>query len=150
MTRFDGIAFVRKHGVVLASAKGPVPNLADAVAGEKIRGSWWGHPRGAEIFDVLGAVADSPDVLCFKLVDRKVTFVHRRVWPALVRLAAELGRARLTAVKQEHTKSGAHKNVATPFPRWVPAETREAAVALSVEQARKLLGNWICGLFHSD
>ena len=40
MARFDGIAFVRKHGVVLASAKGPVPNLADAVAGEKIRGSW--------------------------------------------------------------------------------------------------------------
>jgi hypothetical protein len=143
MVRFDGVAFVRKHGVVLASAKGPVPNLADAVAGEKIRGSWWGHSKGAEIFDVLGAVADSKDVLCFRLVARKVTFVHRRVWPALVRLAQEIGRERLTAVRQEHTPSGAHRNVDTPFPKWVPPEIQKAAAALSTEQARTQLGDWL-------
>ena len=28
----DAISFIREHGVVLESAKGPVPNLADAVA----------------------------------------------------------------------------------------------------------------------
>ena len=31
---------------VLQAARGPAPNLAEAIAGEPIRGSWWGH--GAE------------------------------------------------------------------------------------------------------
>src|SRR4051794_2330166 len=30
--------------MVLQSARGPVPNLAECVAGEPIRGSWRGHP----------------------------------------------------------------------------------------------------------
>ena len=32
--------------MLLQSAKGPVPNVADLVAGEPIKGSWWGHPAG--------------------------------------------------------------------------------------------------------
>ena len=28
----DALKFVRKHGIVLESAKGPVPNLAEAIA----------------------------------------------------------------------------------------------------------------------
>jgi hypothetical protein len=42
------LAFVRDHGVVLASARGPVPTLTHAIAGEAIRGSWWGHPQGKQ------------------------------------------------------------------------------------------------------
>jgi hypothetical protein len=141
--RFDPVAFVARHGVVLASAKGVVPNLAEAVAGEPIRGSWWGHPKGSEIFLALGAVDDSPDVLCFRLVDGKVTFVHKRLWPALVRLATEFGRDRLTAIKQEHTETGAHRNVLTAFPKWVPEEVERAALELSESEARAQLGPWI-------
>src|SRR6516165_2472749 len=85
--RFDPIDFVARHGVVLASAKGPVPNIAEAVAGEPVRGSWWGHKKGSEIFRALSALADSGDVLCFRLVAGKITFVHRRLWAALVRVA---------------------------------------------------------------
>ena len=139
---FDPLAFVARHGVVLASAKGAVPNLASAVAGEPVRGSWWAHPKGKEIFAALSALGDSPDVLCFRLVDEKITFVHRRLWPAIVRLAAELGPSRVTAVRQEHTPSGAHRNVLTPFPEWVPPETRLAAEKLSQDEARALLGAW--------
>jgi hypothetical protein len=138
----DAVELVERHGVVLASAKGPVPNLADAIAGCAIRGSWWGHAKGGEIFTALGAVADSADVLCFRLVDRKLTFVHRRLWPALVRLADELGAERLTAIKQEHTASGAHRNVRTPFPQWVPPATQRAAESLSTVEARAALGSW--------
>jgi hypothetical protein len=140
--RFNPVEFVARHGVVLASGKGSVPSLAEAVAGEPIRGSWWGHPRGSEIFRALGAVDDSPDVLCFRLVDRKITFVHRRLWPALVRLAAELGRDRLTAIKQEHTETGAHRNVLTAFPDWVPRDAKTAALKLSESEARAQLGPW--------
>jgi len=92
MDAFDPVAFVARHGVVLASAKGPVPSVAEAVAGEPIRGSWWGHGKSSEIFHALGAVDDSPDILCFKLIDGKNTYVHRRLWPALVRLADVLGK----------------------------------------------------------
>jgi hypothetical protein len=129
--------------VVLASAKGSVPNLAEQVAGEPIRGSWWGHKKGPEIFQALGAVDESPDVLCFRLVDGKITFVHRRLWPALVRLADELGTERLTVIKQEHTETGAHRNVTTPFPKWVPPEVKKAAQELSVSEARAALGTWL-------
>jgi hypothetical protein len=138
----DPVEFVARHGVVLASARGPVPNLAEAVAGGPIRGSWWSHPKGSEIFRALGAVDDAPDVLCFKLVGGKVTFVHQRLWPALVRLATELGKERLTAVRQEHTQSGAHRNVLTAFPKWVSKEVKAAAMSLSEADARAQLGRW--------
>jgi len=141
-TVFDAVGFVARHGVVLASAKGPVPNLAEAVAGAPIRGSWWGHKRGSEIFQALEAVSDSPDVLSFRLVDGKITFVHRRLWAALVRLADELGKDALTAIRQEHTATGAHRNLATPFPKWVPADVIEAARKMTEEEARAQLGTW--------
>jgi hypothetical protein len=121
MARFDPIAFIAEHGVVLASAKGPVPNLADAVTGEPIRGSWWGHEKGSQIFRALGAAGESADVLCFRLVSGKNTLVHRRLWPALVRLADQLGKDALTAIQQEHTETGAH----------------------SESEARALLGSWL-------
>jgi hypothetical protein len=127
---------VARHGIVLASAKGPTPNLAEWVAGEPIRGSWWGHPRGREIFAALGAVSDSDDVLTFRLVEGKITFVHRRLWPALVRLVDEVGRKRLAAVREEHTATGAHRNILTPFPRWVTADVRAAAMRLTEAEAR--------------
>jgi hypothetical protein len=143
--RFDAIGFVARRGVVLASGKGSVPNLAEAVAGEAIRGSWWGHPKGSEIFQALQAVQDSPDVLCFRLVEDKITFVHKRLWPALVRLAPSLGKNRLTAIRQEHTRSGAHRNVRTVFPKWVPKEVVAAAKELSESEAREQLGAWAAG-----
>ncbi len=142
-TVLDPVEFIARHGVVLASAKGSVPNLAEAVAGEPIRGSWWSHKKGSEIFQALGAVDDSPEVLCFRLVDGKITFVHRRLWPVLVRLADELGKEWLTAVKQEHTETAAHRNIRTPFPKWVPSEVKEAAQRLSDTEARAQLGSWM-------
>jgi hypothetical protein len=138
----DPVEFVARHGVVLASGRGRVPNLAEAVAGAPIRGGWWGHPKGREIFRALQVVGDSPDVLSFRLVERKITLVHRRLWPALVRLAGQLGKERLTAIRQEHTKTGAHRNVLTPFPKWVPAEIKAAAGKLSEADAREQLGSW--------
>ena len=70
-----------------------------------------------------------------------VTFVHRRVWPALVRLAKEIGARRLDAISQEHTASGAHRNVVTRWPRWVAADVKASAARLSEEDARALLGD---------
>lgn len=135
------VKFVEKHGVVLASARGAVPSIAEQVAGEPIVGSWWAHPKGKAIFAALSELDDSDDVRCFKLLDGKVTFVHRRAWPALVRLAkaGELPAERVASVQQEHLPTGEHRNFVTPFPEWVDDATTHAADKLSVDQARSVL-----------
>src|SRR5580765_8619681 len=109
------LAFVKKHGIVLASARGPVPSFAEAVAGEPIVGSWWAHPKGKQIYRALGALDDCDDIHCFKLVDGKVTLVHRRVWPALVRLGRDgaISPEALAMLEQEHMPTGEHRNVVT-------------------------------------
>ncbi|HEU0034764.1 MAG TPA: hypothetical protein VFQ53_29270 [Kofleriaceae bacterium] len=133
--------FVERHGVVLASAKGPVPSIAEAVAGAPIAGSWWAHPKGKQIFAALSSLDDDDAIRCFKLVDGKITFVHRRLWPALVKLAdaGELAASRVADIRQEHMPSGEHRNVITPFPDWVPADVRHEAAALSLDDARAQL-----------
>jgi hypothetical protein len=132
---------VKKHGVVLASARGPVPSVAEAVAGEPIVGSWWAHPRGKAIFAALSELDDSADVRCFKLIDGKITLVHRRLWPALVRLARDgaLPPDRIAALQQEHMPTGEHRNIITPFPDWVDETTAGAADKLTAARARALL-----------
>src|SRR2546426_11675907 len=97
VTRRSALSFVKRNGIVLESARGPVPNLAEAVVGGRIRGSWWGHARGKEIFWLTRAVRDSADVLVCRLVGRKITYVHRRRWPARVRLARNFARRDLAA-----------------------------------------------------
>jgi hypothetical protein len=137
------LAFVEEHGVVLESGRGPVSSLAEAIAGEPIRGTWWGHPKGRAIFRATRALRDSADVLVCRLLGGKITYIHRRLWPALVRLADEIGPRRLDAIREEHTKSGAHKVVTMAFPQWVPSEVRKAAQKLSEEEARRQCGDWL-------
>lgn len=139
MTPGQGLAFVKLHGVVLQAAHGPVPSLAEAIAGGPIRGSWWGHPKGQEIFRVAEAVSENPDVLVCKLIGGKITYVHRRLWPALVRLASRFTKAQLAKTWNEHTPTGAHRSQRIPFPQWVPSETRQQAASLSIAEAEKLL-----------
>jgi hypothetical protein len=131
----DPLAWVCEQGVVLQSARGPVPNLAEQIAGEPIRGSWWGHASGHEIFAVLNRVRASEDVVATRLVEGRVTLVHRRIWPALVRVADRFPPERLAAVEEQHTASGAHRNVEVAFPGWVPPEDMAAAELLSVDEA---------------
>ena len=135
MTPKQGISFVRRHGVVLESAQGPVPSLAEAIAGEPITGSWWGHPRSAEIFEVTRAVRESDAILVCRLVDSKITFVHRRLWPALVAAANRIPTKRLVLVEEHHTSSGRHETREVPFPSWVPAQVAKSAAALSEREA---------------
>ena len=135
------LAFVKKHGVVLASARGPVPNVAEAVAGQPIVGSWWAHPKGKAIFSALSELDDSADILCCKLVAGKVTLAHRKTWPALVRLARDglIAHEQLAAIEQQHMPTGEHRNIVTPFPAWVDDATAKAADKLTTQQARAKL-----------
>ncbi len=140
MDRRTALAFVERHGVVLLTARGPAPNLAEAIAGAPVRGSWWSHRDGRAMFSIFASVRGSDRVLTCRLIDGKLTLVHRRLWPALVRLARVLPRARLAAIREVHTKSGAHETMTTPFPKWVPPAIVARAAKLSKDAARALLG----------
>ena len=70
-----------------------------------------------------------------------VAFIARH--RVVLKLARDLPRAALAAVRQEHTPSGGHRNITTPYPRWVTPDVQEAAQALSISEARALLGRWL-------
>ena len=121
------LEFVREHGV-------------EAILGEPIIGNWWAHPKGSFIFNVLSEVSDSEDVLVCRLLQGKITLVHRRLWPALVCLAARFEPARIAQVRDEHTPSGRHVTREVAFPLWVPSAVRDQATLLSEQQALEALG----------
>jgi hypothetical protein len=60
-----------------------LPSLVSLIVGKPIKGSWWGHAKGSLIFNVSNELGDHADVLTVKLVSGKVTFVHKKLWPAL-------------------------------------------------------------------
>ena len=129
------LRFVRAKSVVLESARGPVPNLVELIVGAPVKGSWWGHAQGKQIFQLLNGVRDSGEVMVCRLVGDKVTYVHRGAWPALVRLSPQIPKARIAALEEIHTASGKHRVVKTPYPKWVPAPVMRAGKKLSVEEA---------------
>ena len=132
-------AWVKKCGIAVESARAAVPGLPQAVAGEPLRGSWWAHPKGNDIFLLSRAISRSPDVLVCRLVEGKITYVHRRLWPALVSLAARFSRQRLAALQEVHPPEGKHKLLVTPFPDWVPNEVRRTAQKLTEKEAASQL-----------
>jgi hypothetical protein len=139
MNAKQALAWVKECGIAVESARASVPSLAQVVAGEPLRGSWWAHPKGNEIFLLSRAIRSSPDVLVCRLVDGKITYIHRRLWPALGRLAGRFPKQRLAAVKEAHTPAGKHKLLVTPFPEWVPKEVIGVAQKLTEKEAASQL-----------
>lgn len=143
MTGQEAIQFVETHGIVLESAHGSLPCLVEEIAGERIRGSWWSHPKAHNIHRLTGDVRNSKFVHVCRLAGGKVTLVHRRLWPALVRLANRLPKERLAAIREIHTETGRHIVQEIPFPDWVPREVMEAAQVLEEDAAASSLGQWL-------
>jgi hypothetical protein len=64
-----------------------LPSATALIAGQPIRGSWWGHPLGQRIYDALGAFEEQGGQLSPKLVNGKLTYIARHLWPAFLALA---------------------------------------------------------------
>lgn len=77
---------VRERGLLLQSDP-TVLSVSRLVLGSPIKGSWWGHPQGRAIWLITERLADHRDVLVVKLLAAKVTYVHRRLWPAFYTVA---------------------------------------------------------------
>jgi len=135
MNAKQALTWVKKWGIAVESARASVPCLAQVIAGEPLRASWWAHPKGSEIFLLSRTIRRSPYVLVCRLLDVKITYVHRRMWPALVSMAGRFSKQRLAALKEVHTPSGKHKLLVTPFPDWVPKEVLRTARQLTEKKA---------------
>jgi hypothetical protein len=142
MTAEEALEFVRTQGVVLLAGKGPAPRMVEVIAGEPIKGSWWGHPKSHDIFRVVETITASPEVLVCCVVGGKVSLVHRRLWPALIRASLRFPAADLVKTSQEHTAAGRHVRRGTPFPDWADAESLHQAETLTEEAALEALGAW--------
>lgn len=59
MNASEALIFVKAHGVVLGSGKGPVPRLTEAIVGETRK------PKGLSTFAVWVAHADLAEVAIF-------------------------------------------------------------------------------------
>jgi len=143
MTPRQAVDFVRYHGVVLQSAKGFEPSLTVAIAGSPIRGSRWSHPKSHEIYALLQKIDESKAVLTCTLAKGKITYVHRRLWPAFVRMTEEFPAHALDKAVQVHLPSGRHQRQDVPFPGWVPKTVRGIAGKLSARDANAEIEVWL-------
>jgi hypothetical protein len=135
-----GLTALQKYGLLLLNDPA-LPNLCRLVAGERVRGSWWAHPRAQEIFQVYDALQDHPDVLILKLISGKVTYIHRTLWPQIV----AVGRAR-EPWQMKDLSAAARKLLAAVDK--VPVEPgRDKAAAARELDARMLV---FSAQFHSE
>jgi len=142
LTPRQALAFVRRHGVVLESARGLEPSLAATVAGEPISGSWWSHRLSHEIYACTDRMRHSPAILTCTVATR-LTYVHRRLWPAFVRLADRFPTGALDRVVEIHTPSGRHRRQDVAFPQWVPADVMTRAESMSQDAAAAQIAVWL-------
>jgi hypothetical protein len=75
------LALLREQALLLQQHK-VLPNVVALVAGESLTSSWWKQARAHDILRCLVQLTEDPNVLLTKLICGKVTFVHRRLWPA--------------------------------------------------------------------
>jgi hypothetical protein len=65
-----------------------LPSVTGLVTGERLRGSWWSHPKAQIIFQINEQLDDHADVMMARLISGKVTFVHKKMWPALLAIGS--------------------------------------------------------------
>ncbi|MGA9525118.1 MAG: hypothetical protein WBV82_26900, partial [Myxococcaceae bacterium] len=87
----DVLSELSRRGVMTVTRAPGYASLVESVVGGPVKGSWWAHPRGGEIYRLLTALNDHPDVLMAKLIAGKVTLVHRKLWPDLLRVLTDEG-----------------------------------------------------------
>ena len=143
MTLRQVMDFIRYHGVVLEAAKGAEPCLAQKIAGESIKGSWWTHEKGQEIYKLTRKVRGSNAVLICTLAQGKITYIHRYLWPHFIRLANCFPLHALDKVREVHLTSGRHERQDIQFPDWVSVELKKEAKSISLSEARDVISVWL-------
>lgn len=138
---------LKRIGLLLLQDK-KLPSVVGIITGQSLSTSWWGHPRGQEIFNCLESLDEQ--AIATNLINGKVTFVDKRLWPAVVAIGssgepwqtAGLGRnpktkeirERLLQFAEEvHTESGRHETRLKP---WSEFARERGVVTIAAEAAR--------------
>ena len=128
MNLLDAIA---EHGLLLLQDK-KLANAVTFMTGERLKGSWWSHPRAHEIFRTLESLPDD-QVIATKLAGGRVTFVHRSLWPDLLAIAKSGDLRQDEREYEVHTESGRHEKRFEPWDVWAKREkvrpTKDVAAA---------------------
>jgi hypothetical protein len=127
---------IAEHGLLLLQDK-KLANVVTFVTGERLKRSWWSHPRAQEIFRAIEALPED-QVTTAKLVGGKVTFVHRSLWPDL--LAMVKGQREY----EVHTASGRHAKRYEPWDAW--AKRMKVRATSDVAAARDRLENAVVAI----
>jgi len=90
-----------KYGLLLLSDP-ELPSLVTMIAGEPVKGSWWGHPKGNLIYNLSQELEDDTDILIVKLLNKKITYVHKRHWNALFSIVLEKSDWQIKGLKPDH------------------------------------------------
>lgn len=80
--------FLTARGLLLLSDS-TLPSLVSLVTGKGVNGTWWGHPQGNLIFNVASELEDDAKIITAKLLLKKVTFIQKKLWPALATVGVE-------------------------------------------------------------
>ena len=138
-------AALSRYGLLLEHDQ-ELPSVTLLIAGEPIRGSWWGHRLGHAIYELLGVFHQRSGALSTKIVDGKVTYVHPRLWPAFMSLAQDSDPGRrqglspaalelLACVERE----GPLRADAAAMPRALAQAPRELTKTIRLLETRLLL-----------
>jgi len=134
---------LERYGLLLQHDR-ELPSVTSIVAGEPIAGSWWGHPLGHAIYDLLGAFEDTTGKLEGKILDGKVTYVQARLWPAFFAVVQHDPGARLARLGSAAGALFAHVEQHGPvradaLPAGLSAPSRELTKTVRALEARLLL-----------
>lgn len=77
---------LKDFGVLLLQDQ-TLPSIVGLFCGRRVSSSWWSLPEAQDIFLCLQSLEPKTSVAT-RLIKRKVTYVHRRLWSALVTVGA--------------------------------------------------------------
>lgn len=128
-----------------------LPSVCSMITGSPLRGSWWSHPLAQIIFQVNEKLEDHDDILIAKLISRKVTFVHRKLWSELATIGSARERWQLVnlpapakSLLKQVDSAGALTTAETIWPRNM--EMKLGAAARELERRLLVIG----AQFHSE
>ncbi len=133
-------AELRARGVLL-NADGALPSLTVLMTDGRVTGSWWAHPLAHEIYLVGRRLAADPDVLVAKLIDGKLTYIHRSLWPCVVSAATSREPWQfdgLTGAARSMLEDVERAGAVTPAPALDPTGRKRRRETLAMLESRLL------------
>jgi hypothetical protein len=136
---FDSVlGELQLYGLLLASDKRLI-SVTTLVSGASVSGSWWASPHSHKIFNVMRSLTAHPDVTLAKLINQKVTYVHRKLWGALVAVGNEQAPWQFRSLSpqarelfRQVTRTGAYSTNQAPDPKHCGQAAAELEARLLV------------------